>query len=402
MRTVEKLIAVKQDDPEMAIRARAFNILIVAFWGLMLIISVLILLHWALAPCCSYGATTVAALILVNIMLPVSFAHSKVGYFRGAVWVFLAMLFAGTFIAQIGRGNSNTIILIYPIAIITAGLMLGLKSTIASLGISIVTFLSASAVIERYGPYLEYESETLALNNAMAVVASLIVITLITWLFTRNTREYIRQLEVSNREKEVLLKEIHHRVKNNLQMVSSLLNLQCEVISDAQSREMLRESVSRVKSMALVHEMLYSSKNISEIELKGYVDRLLGHIAQTQRGTMGIEFKGDVDDALLDVEATLSIGLIVNELVTNSVKHAFKLARENVNPTITVKFRKGIDHMELTVSDNGNGIRDIKSLESTQSFGMQIVNTLVEEMKGDMQIDGSDGTSVRMRFRHGR
>jgi two-component sensor histidine kinase len=237
------------------------------------------------------------------------------------------------------------------------------------------------------------------MNNYLAVFASLFIVFLLTWLFTKNTRKYIEVLEVNNREKEVLLREIHHRVKNNLQIVSSLLNLQSDGLTDDHSKRILENSVGRIKSMALVHEKLYRSDNLSKIMLKDYFAGLLNYIGQSYQNQ--IEFKLDIDESELDIEQSLSLGLIVNELVTNSMKHAFnELPPDNERPNIIVRFRNIKGAMELCVHDNGRGMPDGSIINTSATLGLQLVKTLVDELEGTISVNSSSGTEIKIKFNH--
>jgi len=183
-------------------------------------------------------------------------------------------------------------------------------------------------------------------------------------------------------EKEVLLKEIHHRVKNNMQVVSSLLNLQATLLPDEQSRMMFRESQQRIKTMALIHERLYQSDNLMNIDFKNYVDHLVHDLYRSYvaPGTR-IEFNIDIIGVELDLDTAIPSGLIVNELVSNAIKYAFP----DNSGTVLIQLQCCRENeYEFIVADNGRGMPEGFDIEQLNSLGLQLVKGLVEE-----QLDGT-------------
>jgi two-component sensor histidine kinase len=205
------------------------------------------------------------------------------------------------------------------------------------------------------------------------------------------------QLKTSLKEKEVLLKEIHHRVKNNLQIISSLLKLQSEYIQDEQMLRMFRESQNRVKSMALIHEKLYQSKDLVKLDLVEYIRNLAAYLFRSYGvDSYAISLQIEVDNVSLGIDTAIPCGLIINELVSNSLKHAFPASREG---EIRIAFRSGRDNQfTLIVSDNGAGLpRDLDFLK-TESLGLQLVNMLVHQLEGAIELDRSGGTAFKITF----
>ena len=196
-------------------------------------------------------------------------------------------------------------------------------------------------------------------------------------------------LQASLTEKEALLKEIYHRVKNNLQVVMSLLNLQIESVTDAITKKVLIDSVTRVKSMALVHEMLYQSQNLAKIEMSGYIRKLfeyLCHIYETE--FRNEDFNIEIDDISLPIDVAIPLGLIVNELLSNCFKHAFPPGKMG---TINVSLTKQNDHIILIVSDNGQGIpADTSELKS---LGMRLIHNLTNQLSGKIELEVENGTT---------
>lgn len=211
-------------------------------------------------------------------------------------------------------------------------------------------------------------------------------------------RELARaQLKASLAEKDVLLKEIHHRVKNNLQVISSLLNLQSHSAGDRQVIQMFTESRNRIRSMALVHEGLYQSDDLGGIEFSHYVSSLTGYLLRSYGvHTDGVELTIDVDPVHLGIDSAVPCGLIVNELVSNALKHAFVDGRQG---HITIELHS-VDNgrYELKVGDNGVGIPEGLDIGQTGSLGLRLVSTLVEQLGGTMDLDRSAGTVFRIAF----
>lgn len=205
------------------------------------------------------------------------------------------------------------------------------------------------------------------------------------------------KLEGSLEEKTVLLKEVHHRVKNNMQVISSLLNLQSEQIMDEGVRAKFRESQDRVKSMALIHESLYRSANLARIDFGGYVEQLVNSLHRTYGATAaGVDLKVDVADIPMSVDVAIPCGLIINELVTNAFKHAFHDGRKG---EVCISLSQGDGGMLLLmVSNNGIPFPEDIDIRNTESLGLQLVNTLTGQLRGTIELDESHGTAFRITF----
>jgi two-component sensor histidine kinase len=219
-------------------------------------------------------------------------------------------------------------------------------------------------------------------------------------LLERTQHEVLRSeqtVRASLREKEVLLKEIHHRVKNNLQVISSLLNLQARYLPDPAARAIFSQSQNRVQSIALVHERLYESADLSHVNFGKYLSVLLDNIFDTHdAASRGLSKIIDVGDANLTVDVAIPCGLIVNELVTNALKHAFPGGRTG---TVRVSLRGSPDGaMDLTVQDDGVGIPPGIDPRNTVSLGLDLVVTFAEQLNAEMDIVSEHGTSFRFRF----
>lgn len=209
------------------------------------------------------------------------------------------------------------------------------------------------------------------------------------------------QIKAALKEKEVLLKEIHHRVKNNLQVISSLLKLQSRSINDERTLEMFKESENRVRSMALIHEKLYRSRDLANIDFRGYTQDLVADLFQSYGAKAGkISLKKDIEDISLGVETAIPCGLIINELISNALRHAFPEGREG---EIDITFRSSDeDKIELIISDNGIGIPTNFDIRNTKSLGLHLVNILAEDqLKGEIELDRTEGTKFLIKFRAG-
>jgi len=199
------------------------------------------------------------------------------------------------------------------------------------------------------------------------------------------------------KERESLLQEIHHRVKNNLQVISSLINMQIRGLEEESSRAALRDCQSRVVTMAQIHEMLYQSADYARVPFAKYVQDLTARVLSASgisHGTVALNF--ELEEVSLPVEQAIPCGLILNELVANSLKHAFPNA---ANGTIRVELRLTPDHsVLLSVSDNGIGISPALDLENLSSLGVQLVMTLVEQLEGHLEITRLPGSTFRITF----
>jgi PAS domain S-box-containing protein len=205
-----------------------------------------------------------------------------------------------------------------------------------------------------------------------------------------------RQMLSSLQEKEVLLKEIHHRVKNNLQIISSLLSLQSEKISGQDPVRTFRESQDRIRSMALIHEKLYQARDISRVDFAEYARSLTAYLSRSYVSGPGIEIVIDIEDVSLDIDLAIPCGLIINELVSNSLKYAFPDGRHG---EIRIGLSRAGNGYTLVVADNGAGLPPGLDFRDTPSLGLQLVNTLVGQLEGTIELLRGTGTAFRISFR---
>ncbi|HSY38505.1 MAG TPA: histidine kinase dimerization/phosphoacceptor domain -containing protein [Polyangia bacterium] len=205
-------------------------------------------------------------------------------------------------------------------------------------------------------------------------------------------------VRASLKEKEVLLKEIHHRVKNNLQVISSLLNLQARYLPDPAARAIFSQSQNRVQSIALVHERLYESADLSHVDFGKYLAVLLDNVFDTYDAAgRGIVNVIDVGDVHLTVDVAIPCGLIVNELVTNAIKHAFPNGRTGEIRVSLSESPEGT--LNLSVQDDGVGIPAGVDPRHTVSLGLDLVVTFAEQLNAEVTITRTNGTCFGFRFR---
>ena len=206
-----------------------------------------------------------------------------------------------------------------------------------------------------------------------------------------------KDLSESLKEKELLLKEVHHRVKNNMQVISSLLNIQGESVEDEEFANLLGESQQRIKSMALIHENLYQSENLLEINFEDYINMLANSLCRfyTVPG-VSVHLDVQVDDVSLDIETAVPCGLIINELISNSLKHAFK--ETEGTGTIKVSFYRDACSYVLKIKDDGIGLPESFDLENTTSMGLEIISILTQQLDGNISAKNDKGASFEISF----
>ncbi len=205
-------------------------------------------------------------------------------------------------------------------------------------------------------------------------------------------------LQVSLREKEALLQEVHHRVKNNMQVVSSLLNLQVRHTTDEECRAILREGQSRIRSMSLVHEQLYQSQDLSNVDLAGYIRKLVTNLFILYRpDATNIRMETELEELRLDINSAIPFGLILNELLSNALRHAFPGDRPGL---IRIRLRRRpTGAVELRIEDDGVGLPEGLDYRRAESLGLQIVNLLVGQLDAALEVDGTKGTAVTLIFK---
>jgi PAS domain S-box-containing protein len=210
-------------------------------------------------------------------------------------------------------------------------------------------------------------------------------------------RQAAEKLKTSLEEKEVLLKEIHHRVKNNMQIISSLLRLQAANIKDEKIQEVFNEVHSRIRSMSLLYEMLYQSKDLARVDFAEYIKRLTSHLISMHKAKMTApSLRLGVSDVHLDIKRAIPCGLIITELISNSLKHAFPNGKKG-EIVVEMHPNKG-EKYKLVVSDNGVGFPEGLDFRQTKSLGMRLVVDLVNQLNGTIELRREKGTEFSIEF----
>lgn len=203
-------------------------------------------------------------------------------------------------------------------------------------------------------------------------------------------------LDRKNREREVLLKEVYHRVKNNLQVISSLLNLQAGQITDQRARELLEESCNRVYSIALVHEQLYQSTDLARVNFSVYLQELVDHLKVLFDPGALVSVETIAEEVHLPVDIAIPCGLLVNELITNALIHAFEPGQSG---KVRVELHKGpAGEVRLCVIDSGRGLPNQLDVVSANSLGLELVGKLAKQIRGKLKVVNDHGASFELRF----
>jgi len=208
----------------------------------------------------------------------------------------------------------------------------------------------------------------------------------------KHEQQIMRDLE----EKEVLLKEVHHRVKNNMQVISSMLKLQSRHIDDKKALELFKNSQDRVKSMALIHERIYNSPDLASVNFEEYVQNLAHNLFISRRiSSNKVVLDMNIKNVTVNMNKAVPLGLIINELISNALKHAFPNERKG---KLTVSIKKKKDKFELIVADDGIGYAKDLNLKTPDSLGMQLVLALTEQLRGTIDFKRAGGTKVIITF----
>jgi len=206
------------------------------------------------------------------------------------------------------------------------------------------------------------------------------------------------ELKTSLNEKEVLLKEIHHRVKNNLQIISSLLNMQSREIKDSDTIKLFKESQNRVKSMAIIHHKLYENEDITNVDFNSYVKSLTRNLFHSFKiNSQKVKLIVEIDNIMLDISIAIPLGLIMNEIISNSLKYAFPEGRTG---SINISLKKNEnDFYKLIISDNGIGFQTELGDLNRESLGMNLIEIFVQQLRGSLDIDSSQGVAYIIIFK---
>lgn len=275
-------------------------------------------------------------------------------------------------------------------------------------------FLTTSLIVEfpelRVAGLSEEQQEMLWYYNLLISAAITTVLSvLLTRVISRQTREIVQQhdsllhakelVDASLKEKELLLAELHHRVKNNLAIIAGLLNLQEDATANEEARRIISDSRTRIMSMAMVHRMLYENQDLKRIRLSRYTSELVYELFNSANLLKTVEVDEAYDDIVLPVNKSIPLGLILNEIVTNTIKYAFRgMKRGEGRLTIRIREAAG-GHVEMTVKDNGRGFATGQDFaQGNYSLGLYLIRTLTEQLDGDVRFSNENGAKVEIVF----
>jgi len=252
---------------------------------------------------------------------------------------------------------------------------------------------------------LQLETEKKAQQNRLYLalaLAGLLIAGLVGFFLYKNREKnkllttQKKQLQENVDEINLLLREIHHRVKNNLQVITSLLNIQQRAISDEKAHEALQECKNRIESMGLIHRSFYQNKNLGEVNTREYIQNLVRQIVDSySTDKQPIELETRIQDIYLDMDTLVPLGLIINEMVSNTLKHAFE---ENESGKLSISLEQMTDQFTLEISDNGSSLNDLEALERSESFGMSMIQAFVQKMDGQLRLLDTEGTTFQIKF----
>jgi two-component sensor histidine kinase len=350
----------------------------------------------------------VVAVCILSLVLGGCYALARRGRYQ--LSAFLAILVSGFAIFAISLLDTNPDNIISDIYFLVAAVLFS-SSILSPFGTAFIFVLSALAMLllPVFIPQVHIENVLKNPLSHMITIYALIVFgdRLRTTLEqhhldavkseNRERRRVEQQLRASLLEKEVLLKEIHHRVKNNLQIISSLLSLQAANVHDSTTLAQFRDSQNRVRSMALIHERLYRSDDLAKINFREYIDDLSGHLLQSylsQDNTVSL--KVEAEDIYLDIDTAIPCGLLISELVSNALKHAFPQGRSG---TLGIEMKQCDDgQYHVVVRDDGVGIAEDLDFRKTKSLGLKLVHNLARQLGGTVDFQNGRGTEIAVSF----
>ena len=265
---------------------------------------------------------------------------------------------------------------------------------------SLASFKTKQAVKEK-DLEIKYQQERTNLYVVIAsLIAGLLMISVLAFLRKRKQSQVLelknKQINKTLKEKELLVREVHHRVKNNFQIVSSLLELQTKGIEDEKALILANEGQNRVKSMALIHQKLYQNED-GLIDFDEYINLLVKELSSLYASNIKVDTKVEAENMRFDVDTAIPLGLIINELITNAYKYAFVKSKKG---TLNISIKKvDNENFRLSVSDNGPGINNDFDIKKAKSLGLRLVNRLTKQIHGAISIDNNDGAKFEIIFK---
>ncbi|MEQ9440406.1 MAG: tetratricopeptide repeat protein [Cyclobacteriaceae bacterium] len=250
---------------------------------------------------------------------------------------------------------------------------------------------------------LQEALQTARLSNQRIAIAGLVVVLLVLGILLYQVFSQKNKIQHQNRvihqalkDKDTLLREIHHRVKNNLQVISSLLSIQSRNVTDQVAADALNEGRSRVQTMSLIHQDLYQHDNLSGIAIRTYFEKLIRNLFDTYNlSSEQIIVEAHIEDLTLDVDTVIPLGLVINELVSNALKYAFPTGKGRIE----VILKEQSNRLCLTISDNGVGMKNPQTVMDGHSYGYELIQALVDKLEGELEISNHQGTQVLAVFK---
>lgn len=331
-----------------------------------------------------------------------------------ATYVFVITINASIFILNKQYNESvGNYLYYFPVIFCIALIHNPLKSstrTVIFFGITLLSFIATQVFslefmkIKTVTP--EDEKLLFIYNLSLTVLITMILVVLVLKLINKQNNEVVSLLDKEHdaqakiaqslKEKEILLAEIQHRVKNNLAVITGLLNLQTEKAPCETSKNLMVESRNRVMSIAMVHERLYKKDNLAKIDFKQYLSELVNEVVSSFPSKHEIEIKEELDNAEIEITKAVPIGLILNEALTNSLKHAFQ-TEEIANPKIKIKMQTIYDRMHISLSDNGKGFEDLEHRKDS-SLGVSLIESLADQIDAKVVFRNENGATVSLVF----
>ncbi len=350
-------------------------------------------------------------LLFLSLMLSRFFSFKL----RAIIPLSLLFVFAVIVLRRVGLSGEGFDLLF--VFCITTAMLYGIKAGLSAFALSLVAIaLVGSGFVSGYFPInpeiMLNSGNIISWATTFFVFIFVVVILMLSPISLQNrlyrslkdVRMHADELEVSNkllqqenREKELLLKEIHHRVKNNMQIISSLLSLQSEKIGGEEDRKVFMAMQDRIRSMAYIHEQLYGSKDLTNINIRLYVLSLISHLTISQSVSPDmIEVEVNIGDIHLPLNIAMPCALLIHELVSNAFEHAFT---DDMKGYIVISLTRADEKtFELIVSDNGVGFPVSSNLEKSTTLGMHLVHALVNQLHGSISLSSNSGTTAVITF----
>lgn len=376
---------------------RLINTICVFTIGLTLLITLLNIFTAGYPP-----STLIAGVLTAGFFgLPVWFNYKN--KLNVAKWVtillFNQVCLTGYFLSPYQMASWIVVITIFPLYIV----LFSNKKTIFVLSTITFSFVCLYIYFQSqpgHVPLVEYDKDQIVITQMVYYLTSVLGLIFLMFFVKSNLSDHKEKLEEALKEKELLLKEVHHRVKNNLQVISSLFNIQERKLQEnaISAKEVINAAQGRIQSMALVHEHLYNNEDLTLITLEPYIKRLCYNIMNIYH-PLSDKVKLTIvgDEILLEIDNIIPIGLIINEAITNSFKYAFA---ETKSPEITISFKQIKTEIELEISDNGKGYKSLKTESKYRGIGLQLIDDMTMQLNGENTIKINNGVKHKIIFNH--